>query len=113
MENKNPESWIEMIANQEASGKSVHAWCKENGVPSSTFYYRRKKVKSSDETTSKSASLKNEVVRINLKSEERPVVHQAFSQEKIRMIKGNVMFEFPVSAASEILSAVLKEGVVC
>lgn len=29
------------------------------------------------------------------------------------MIKGNVMFEFPVSAASEILSDVLKEGVVC
>ncbi len=43
MENKIPESWIEMIANQEASGESVLAWCKENGVPSSTFYYRRKK----------------------------------------------------------------------
>ncbi len=79
MESKIPESWIEMIANQEASGKSVLAWCKENGVPSSTFYYRRKKVKASEETTSESDLNKNEVVRINLKSEERPVVHQAFS----------------------------------
>ncbi|MCQ2598636.1 MAG: hypothetical protein MJ181_12420 [Treponema sp.] len=113
MESKIPESWIEMIANQEASGKSVLAWCKENCVPSSTFYYRRKKVKALEETTSESSSVKNEVVRINLKSEERPVVHQAFSQEKIRMIKGNVMFEFPVSSASVILEAVLKEGVVC
>ena len=113
MENKIPESWIEMIANQEASGKSVLAWCKENGVPSSTFYYRRKKVKESEEATSESDLIKNEVVRINLKSDERPVDHQAFSQEKIRMVKGNVMFEFPVSAASEILSAVLKEGIVC
>ena len=61
MENKIPESWIEMIANQEASGKSVLAWCKENCLPSSTFYYRRKKVNESDETISESSSVKNEV----------------------------------------------------
>lgn len=113
MENKIPESWTEMIFNQETSGKSVLAWCKENGIPSSTFYSRRKKVKKLAEASSESAHIQNEVVRINLKSEDSPEVHQTFSQERIRMIKGNVMFEFPVSATSEILAAVLKEGVVC
>ena len=61
MENKIPESWTEMIFNQETSGKSVLAWCKENGIPSSTFYSRRKKVKKLAEASSESAHIQNEV----------------------------------------------------
>ena len=51
-----------MIFNQETSGKSVLAWCKENGIPSSTFYSRRKIVKKLAEASSESAYIQNEVV---------------------------------------------------
>lgn len=101
-----------MDRNDCKSGSQL-AWCKENDVPSSTFYNRRKKVKEAAEVSSEPVHIKNEVVRIDLKSEEKPIINPAFSQERIIMIKGNVMFEFPVSVASEILSAVLKEGTIC
>lgn len=113
MENKIPEEWIEMVRNQESIGKSASAWCRENGVASSTFYYRRKKIKESSEEKSESASVKNEVVRIDFKGEERALSIPAVSTVKIRMIKGDVLFEFPVSVTGEILSAVMRGGGIC
>lgn len=109
MENRIPEEWIEMISNQEASGKSEAAWCRENGISSSTFYYRRKKVKEAEEDT-ESVSTPNEVVRINFKDEEAALNPPTADSERIRMIKGDVMFEFPVSVTEEILSAVMRGG---
>lgn len=79
MENKIPSSWNEMISEQEASGKSAASWCKEDGIPTSTFYYRRKKVKAAGEGAIESPSTKNEVVKIDFKREETqmnlPTVH--------------------------------------
>ena len=109
MENKIPDEWLEMISNQESSGKSAASWCRENGIASSTFYYRRKKVKENSKSVTETDSVKNEVVRIDFRATEEPMI-SATDSEKIRMIKGNVMFEFPVSVTSEILSAVMKGG---
>ena len=109
MENKIPEEWIEMVRSQECSGKSASAWCKENGIAYSTFYYRCKKVKEEIGSVSE----KNEVVRIEFKDEERTSGLPAVNNEKIRMIKGDVLFEFPLSVTGEILSAVMRGGRLC
>lgn len=113
MENKIPEEWIEMVRSQECSGKSASAWCKENGIASSTFYYRRKKVKEAEKEEIGSVSEKNEVVRIEFKDEERTSGLPVVNNEKIRMIKGDVLFEFPLSVTGEILSAVMRGGGLC
>ena len=112
MENKIPEEWIEMVRSQECSGKSASAWCKENGIASSTFYYRRKKVKEAVKEEIGSVSEKNEVVRIEFKDEERTSGLPVVNNEKIRMIKGDVL-EFPLSVTGEILSAVMRGGGLC
>lgn len=44
MNQGNHNEWIKMISDQEASGKSAASWCRENRIPTTTFYYRRKNV---------------------------------------------------------------------
>ncbi|HWS30512.1 MAG TPA: IS66 family insertion sequence element accessory protein TnpB [Clostridia bacterium] len=36
--------WAEMVRACKNSGKTVAAWCKENGIGTKTYYYRQKKV---------------------------------------------------------------------
>lgn len=72
-----------------------------------------KKIKEASEEKSESASVKNEVVRIDFKGEERALSIPSVSTEKIRMIKGDVLFEFPVSVTGEVLSAVMRGGGIC
>ncbi len=113
MESKIPASWTEMISNQESSGKSAASWCRENRISTSTFYYRRKKVKAATEETTESDSGRNEVVKINFKNEPAVGEYKTKNSEKIRMIKDDVILEFPASLMSEILSAVMRGGGLC
>ena len=38
------QEWAEMVGACRNSGKTVLAWCTENGVNAKTYYYRQKKV---------------------------------------------------------------------
>jgi hypothetical protein len=37
-------AWAEMVSNCRCSGKSVKAWCAENGIHKKTYYYRQSRV---------------------------------------------------------------------
>ena len=38
-------AWYETLQERKASGQSVDAWCQENGIVRSTYYYWQKKVR--------------------------------------------------------------------
>ena len=37
--------WLEMIQERKASGQTVKAWCKENGICTKTYYYRLRSIR--------------------------------------------------------------------
>ena len=39
------QGWAQMIQDCQQSGLSIREWCKENGVSTKTYYYRRKRVR--------------------------------------------------------------------
>lgn len=47
MDSKLCSVWEQRLAEQEASGKSIAAWCKEQAVRENQFYYWRKKLRTS------------------------------------------------------------------
>ena len=46
MTDQKREYWSNLIAEQEASGQTIRAFCQEQGVQDNSFYYWRKKQKS-------------------------------------------------------------------
>lgn len=123
MENKVPEEWIKQVEKQESSGKSITAWCKENGIAYSTYQYRRQKVKEeyaeqkevkkeTKEQNKKEVKTAQEIVKIDFcKAEDTgKIIESEVETKVIRMIKGDVQFEFPVTLASEIIRAVIIGG---
>ena len=48
MTDQKREFWSELITEQEASGQTVRAFCKEHGVGDHSFYYWRKRLQQSE-----------------------------------------------------------------
>ena len=39
------QAWSSMVRQQKASGLNIKSWCRENGVPENTYYYRLRKIR--------------------------------------------------------------------
>jgi transposase-like protein len=48
MTDKKREYWRELIAEQEASGETIRAFCEERGVGDQAFYYWRKRLQKAE-----------------------------------------------------------------
>ena len=53
MTDQKREDWAKLIAEQEGSGQTIRAYCKDHGVADHAFYYWRKRLQKSDPGQSK------------------------------------------------------------
>lgn len=86
------ENWRQRIQECQQSGKSVHAWCKENGIAASTYYKYLRKIR---ETLLQD----NQIVALELPNPESP--------SDIRIECGAITVTLPGTISGEQLTAIL------
>ncbi len=58
------EEWKQQVEECQSSGKSVSAWCEENGLKPKTYYYRLNKVR--DAVCRELTAIKNQDIKPNV-----------------------------------------------
>ena len=98
-------AWYETLQERKASGQSVDAWCQENGIVRSTYYYWQKKVREAVEA------------RLGLEEERRehfvalPLPGGKAGEKEsqaIRLRLGSLEVEIPEGASRENIEAVIE-----
>ena len=86
------DNWRQRIQECQQSGKSVQAWCKENGIAASTYYRYLRKIR---ETLLQD----NQIVALELPKSESPA--------DIRIECGTITVTIPGNVSGEQLTAIL------
>lgn len=86
------DSWRQRIQECQQSGKSVHAWCEDNGIAASTYYRYLRKIR---ETLLQD----NQIVALELPKPE--------SASDIRIECGTITITLPGNVSGEQLTAIL------
>ena len=92
------ENWRQRIQECQQSGKSVQAWCKENGIAASTYYKYLRKIR---ETLLQD----NQIVALELPKPER--------SSDIRIECGAITVTLPENVSGEQLTAILTTLKLC
>lgn len=101
--------WTKMVGECRNSGKTVKAWCSENGISAKTYYYRQKKVCSAMRNMRGSAALPakrsdSEVGFVEM----APGLRQMAGGTAIRIWLGNAEVHVHNGAEAETVEAALR-----
>ena len=100
------EHWLELITQCRTSGLSDRRWCKENGIPVSTFYYRvralRRKACAVPEAVD-AAAQKQEVVQIPLCEMEKETSDDALPLPSVCLRMRGIRIEIHEQAGADVI----------
>jgi putative transposase len=103
------QEWAEMVRACRNSGKTILAWCKENGINEKVYYYRQKKVCDTIPDLRKPTAIpiaqSNTTVQF---AEINPAVQPEVSGTGITVRIGNVEVQIPNGAATATVETVLR-----
>ena len=94
------QAWTDMYREFLASGKTIKAWCEENGIARTTFHNRLKQIREAALET------KHEIVPVNAEICQRNPA--AVDAELIRISGGGITAELPRDISPELLATLLK-----
>ena len=86
------QDWQQRILDCQSSGMNVKAWCRENGISTSSYYFHLRRIR-------ESVLEENQLVSIGKPS--------SVSSEGIRIETGNIRVTLPETVSPEQLTAVL------
>ena len=94
------QAWTDMYWEFLASGKTIKAWCEENGIARTTFHNRLKQIREAALET------KHEIVPVNAEICQRNPA--AVDAGLIRISGGGITAELPRDISPELLATLLK-----
>jgi transposase-like protein len=103
------QKWAEIVRACRNSGKTVSAWCSENGINKKTYYYWQKKVCDATPGMQKTAALP----RLNIESTESfaeitPLIQAGACNAGVTVRIGNAEVQIPNGAATATVETVLR-----
>lgn len=97
-------AWYETLQARKASGQSVDAWCRENGIVRSTYYYWQKKVREALEARLGLEERREHFVALPAPGEKAGEKES----QAIRLRLGILEVEIPEGASRENIEAVIE-----
>ena len=95
------EAWAEMYREYLGSGKTIKAWCEENGIARTTFHNRLRQIREA------ALELKHEIVPVNADAGSMNIPTVA-AERVIRINGRGITAELPQDISPELLTALLK-----
>ena len=95
------EAWAEMYREYLRSGKTIKAWCEENGIARMTFHNRLRQIREA------ALEPKHEIVPVNAEAGSMNIPAVA-SEGAIRITGRGITAELPQDISPELLTALLK-----
>ena len=98
------ENWKRMYEEYQSSGRTVKEWCKVQGIPVKTFYYRlkvlRKNLLKETET--------HEIVPVKACEDKVPIGNPTHSDDRIHISGNGVEIKLPMSVSPDMMMAILQ-----
>ena len=95
------ETWAEMYREYLESGKTIKAWCEENGIARTTFHNRLRQIREA------ALEPKHEIVPVNADAGSMNIPTVA-AEGVIRIAGRGIAAELPQDISPELLTALLK-----
>ena len=95
------EAWAEMYREYLGSGKTIKAWCEENGIARTTFHNRLRQIREA------ALEPKHEIVPVNADTGSMNIPTVA-AERVIRINGRGITAELPQDISPELLTALLK-----
>ena len=98
------ENWKRMYEEYQSSGMTVKDWCKVQGIPVKTFYYRLKVLR---RNLLKEAET-HEIVPVKVCGDKVPIISSTQPDDIIHIRGNGVDIELPMSVSPEMMKAILQ-----
>ena len=98
--------YAEEIKAQQESGLSIREWCKENGIPTSTFTLHQRKIREAVLGVNEELSRSNKT--INLAHVQFQPSEPAKSNAAISLVKNGISIEINNNASTDLIKCVFE-----